>query len=234
MKDFSIEQLDWLKMDGLLPAIVQHADTGDVLMLGYMNSDALAATLNTKQLTFYSRSKQRLWRKGETSGNTMSVRHVSTDCDNDSLLVQVIPAGPACHLGLETCFQPTFTSLESVRVPASLARSKSLSKDAETLTETTSSMYFLTQLIQIIEQRAKSDDLTSYTAQLLATGINRCAQKVGEEAVEIVIAAVSDNRDELINETADLIFHLLVLLQGSDVRFYDVLDCLQARHQSGA
>ena len=199
-----VDQLDWKKMNGLLPAIVQDARSGEVLMMAYMNQEALTETLSTKQLILYSRSKQRLWRKGETSGNTMEVRHVTSDCDNDSLLVQVIPAGPACHLGVTTCFQPS--------TPPTLS--------------------FLNSLINIIAIRAKSNGKDSYTAKLIAIGVNRCAQKVGEEAVETVIAAVSNHREELLSETADLLFHLLVLLQACKVNFYDVVDCLQKRHKS--
>lgn len=202
MSNLNIDQLDWNKMNDLLPAIIQHAETGEVLMLGYMNRDALSTSLSTNDVTFYSRSKQRLWRKGETSGNTMKVTQITTDCDNDSLLIQVIPMGPACHLGYVTCFQP------AVETPG----------------------VFLDVLIKVIADRATTPDSQSYTSELISTGINRCAQKVGEEAVETVIAAVSNNTAELITETADLLFHLLVLLQVSRVSFYDVLTCLQQRH----
>ena len=202
MNTLSIEQLDWEKMKGLIPTIIQNAQTGKVLMLGYMNRDALSASIRTKDLTFYSRSKQRLWRKGETSGHTMRIMNISTDCDGDGLLVQVIPSGPACHLGFSTCFQPAFSS----------------------------SLGFISELMNVISQRAAGNKPASYTAQLLAQGINRCAQKLGEEAVETVIAAVSRNQSEIITETADLIFHLLVLLQVSQVSFYDVLTCLKDRH----
>lgn len=203
MNKLNIDQLDWKKMKDLIPAIIQHAETGEVLMLGYMNRDAFNISLNTHELTFYSRSKQSLWRKGETSGNTMMVKQISTDCDNDSLLIQVIPQGPACHLGYSTCFQPTFTT------PG----------------------FFLHALIKVIAARASEQNVSGYTTELIEAGINRCAQKVGEEAVETVIAAVSHNREELISETADLLYHLLVLLQVSEVSFYDVLTCLQARHK---
>ncbi len=202
MSSLNIEQLDWNKMRDLIPAIIQHAETGEVLMLGYMNREALSTSFNTNELTFYSRSKQRLWRKGETSGNTMTVKQITTDCDKDSLLIQVFPSGPACHLGYSTCFQPPIASART----------------------------FLDKLIQVIAQRATHPNSESYTAELMAAGINRCAQKVGEEAVETVIAAASRNTDELITETADLLFHLLVLLEVSEVRFYDVLTCLQKRH----
>ena len=202
MSNLNIDRLDWNKMNDLLPAIIQHAETGEVLMLGYMNHDALSTSLSTNEVTFYSRSKQRLWRKGETSGNTMKVTQITTDCDNDSLLIQVIPMGPACHLGYSTCFQP---AVETSKV-------------------------FLDALIKVIADRATGQAPQSYTSELIAAGINRCAQKVGEEAVETVIAAVSNNPEELITETADLLFHLLVLLQVSHVSFYDVLSCLQQRH----
>lgn len=194
--------LDWQKMAGLLPVIVQNHDDGQVLMLGYMNEEALQITLATHQLTLYSRSKQRLWRKGETSGHTMTVMAISTDCDKDSLLVQVRPEGPACHLGLTSCFQPP--------------------KDT--------SLHFLATLIELIKQRAATTDSSGYTRQLLMSGTGRCAQKVGEEAVETVIAAVKGDGVELVNESADLLYHLLVLLNACDVSLYDVLDCLEARH----
>lgn len=203
MSNLQLNNLDWQKMGGLIPAIVQDAKSGNVLMLGYMNEEALQTTLDSKQLTFYSRSKQRLWRKGETSGHTMVIESIATDCDGDSLLVQVTPAGPTCHLGFTTCFQP----------------------------ETQSKLGFLNYLIQLIQQRAQNSSTHSYTAQLLATGINRCAQKVGEEAVETVIAAISQNREELLNESADLFFHLLVLLQACELSFYELLEYLQVRHK---
>ncbi|WP_019216680.1 bifunctional phosphoribosyl-AMP cyclohydrolase/phosphoribosyl-ATP diphosphatase HisIE [Legionella tunisiensis] len=202
MNNVQIENLDWQKMDGLIPAVIQNSQTAEVLMLGYMNQEALQITLDTKQVTFYSRSKQTLWRKGETSGNTMLLQSIVTDCDGDSLLVQVLPTGPACHLGVDTCFQPATPALLS----------------------------FLAHLIHLIQERAEKKEASSYTYQLLATGISRCAQKVGEEAIETVIAAVSNNRDELMNEAADLLFHLLVMLQACELSFYELLQCLQARH----
>ncbi|MFI4918908.1 MAG: bifunctional phosphoribosyl-AMP cyclohydrolase/phosphoribosyl-ATP diphosphatase HisIE [Legionellales bacterium] len=202
MIDLDINSLDWHKMDGLLPAIIQNAENGKVLMLGYMNQEALMATLTTGQLTMYSRSKQRLWRKGETSGNSMALQHISTDCDSDSLLVQVLPKGPACHLGFSSCYQPPYTT----------------------------TLGFLDNLIELINTRANKQEKGSYTAKLLASGVNKCAQKVGEEAVETVIAAVSSNREELINESADLLFHLLVLLTACELNFYEVVQCLEGRN----
>ncbi|MFT4060547.1 MAG: bifunctional phosphoribosyl-AMP cyclohydrolase/phosphoribosyl-ATP diphosphatase HisIE [Legionella sp.] len=201
MNHLEIGALDWKKMDGLIPAIIQNAENDNVLMLGYMNQESLIATVTTGQLTLYSRSHKRLWRKGETSGNTMSVQHISTNCDNDSLLIMVIPKGPACHLGYKSCYQLSGNSAIS----------------------------FMSELVNIINDRAEAKDKNSYTAQLLASGVNRCAQKVGEEAVETVIAAMSNNSEEFINECADLIFHLLVLLKACELSFYDVLECLQSR-----
>ncbi|OCH97477.1 bifunctional phosphoribosyl-AMP cyclohydrolase/phosphoribosyl-ATP diphosphatase [Legionella jamestowniensis] len=188
-------------MKGLIPAIVQDNNTGNVLMLGYMNEEALSITMETKLVTFFSRSKQRLWRKGETSGNTMQVACIKTDCDGDSLLILVKPAGPSCHLGYNSCFQSTF-------MPKFL---------------------FLDNLIKVVAERSIHPKETSYTTQLLTTGISRCAQKVGEEAVETVIAAVKKDKEELINEASDLFFHLLVLLQACGLNFYELLACLQQR-----
>lgn len=201
MSNVAVESLDWAKMEGIIPAIIQHAENGQVLMLGYMSQESLIATVTTGQLTLYSRSRQRLWRKGETSGNTMAVQHLSADCDNDSLLIQVIPKGPACHLGYKTCYQPSFHN----------------------------KLGFIDTLIEIINERAQQQDADSYTVKLLNAGVNRCAQKVGEEGVETAIAAVSGNMDELVNESADLLFHLLVLLKSCELSFYEVLYCLQER-----
>lgn len=204
MSEIEINSLDWQKMNGLIPAIIQNAENGKVLMLGYMNDEALMATLTTGQLTLYSRSRNRIWRKGETSGNSMTVQHVSADCDNDSVLVQVIPKGSACHLGYNSCYQP----------------------------ESQTMLGSLDGLIELINARASESSERSYTATLLESGVNRCAQKVGEEAVETVIAATSQNREDLINESADLVFHLLVLLKACELSFYDVLVCLQERDRT--
>lgn len=204
MSVLDINTLDWQKMNGLLPAIIQNALNGQVLMLGYMNRESLLITQTSGELTLFSRSRQSLWRKGETSGNSMAVQRISTDCDKDSLLIHVLPKGPACHLGTISCYQPAFNS----------------------------TLGFLDGLIELINDRAKNQNSDSYTAQLLNAGVNRCAQKVGEEAVETSIAAVTHNREELINETADLLFHLLVLLKACELNFYDVLQCLQDRDRS--
>ncbi|WP_131781430.1 bifunctional phosphoribosyl-AMP cyclohydrolase/phosphoribosyl-ATP diphosphatase HisIE [Legionella gresilensis] len=195
-------KLAWEKMAGLIPAIVQHAESGDVLMLGYMNEEALKITQQTQELTFFSRSRNELWRKGANSGNTMTVQAISTDCDGDSLLIQVLPQGPACHLGFKTCFQPSINTKIS----------------------------FLSELNNIIKNRANHLNQSSYTAQLLQSGLARCAQKVGEEATEVVIAAMKKDKEELINESADLIYHLLVLLVSCEVDFYQLIDCLRQRH----
>ena len=202
MNSIEYSNLDWEKMNELIPAIIQNANTGEVLMLGYMNQEALQITLESRAVTFYSRSKQRLWTKGETSGNSLQLKSISMDCDADSLLVQVEPTGPCCHLGLTSCFQSSNQT----------------------------NLGFLDELIQLIKDRANQGSKDSYTHQLLATGIKRCAQKVGEEAVETVIAALTDNREELLNETADLVFHLLVLLQACELSFYEILNCLKMRH----
>ncbi len=199
MNDLKLADIQWVKMQGLIPAVIQDSQSGTVLMLGYMNEDALNTTLELKELTLFSRSKQRLWRKGETSGNTMRVVNINLDCDGDSLLVQVQPAGPACHLGLKTCFQPEYTT------------------------------NFLYELCEIIDERARLQPENSYCSELMASGVERCAQKVGEEAVETVIAAVSRQRDELISESADLLFHLLVLLRVCDVGLGDVVEVLRTR-----
>ncbi|MGQ3889000.1 bifunctional phosphoribosyl-AMP cyclohydrolase/phosphoribosyl-ATP diphosphatase HisIE [Legionella sp. CNM-1927-20] len=203
MIKIDITKLAWEKMAGLIPAIIQHAESGDVLMLGYMSKESLEITQQTQELTLFSRSRNELWRKGATSGNTMTVQAISKDCDGDSLLIQVLPAGPACHLGFNTCFQPSITT----------------------------KIGFLSDLVNLIASRANNPNQTSYTTQLLQSGAARCAQKVGEEATEVVIAAMKDNKEELINESADLIYHLLVLLTASGSNFYNVVACLQKRHQ---
>jgi phosphoribosyl-AMP cyclohydrolase / phosphoribosyl-ATP pyrophosphohydrolase len=203
MSDIEINSLDWQKMEGLLPAIIQNADNGQVLMLGYMNREALIATLTSGQLTLYSRTRQRLWRKGETSGHSMAIQHISADCDNDSLLVHVTPKGPACHQGYASCYQPNCNS----------------------------TLGFLDELLEDINERAEHADEHNYTVQLLESGVTRCAQKAGEGALETVIAAVNGDTEELMKESADLIYHLLVLLKAAEINFYDVLHCTKERNQ---
>ncbi|MGM0525835.1 MAG: bifunctional phosphoribosyl-AMP cyclohydrolase/phosphoribosyl-ATP diphosphatase HisIE [Pseudomonadota bacterium] len=194
----TIEQLDWDKMDGLLPCTVQHPLTGEVLMLGYMNRDAVSASLDSDKVTFYSRSKQRLWTKGESSGNVLQLQGIYADCDNDALLVQAIPHGPTCHLGTRSCF---------AEAPAPL----------------------LQQLDELLASRKDADPEQSYTAKLFAAGIKRAAQKVGEEGVEVALAAAVRDQQELVNESADLLYHLLVVLQASDTNLEAVLEVLQQR-----
>ncbi|WP_164852234.1 bifunctional phosphoribosyl-AMP cyclohydrolase/phosphoribosyl-ATP diphosphatase HisIE [Rheinheimera riviphila] len=200
----SIEMLKW-PADGLLPLIVQHAISGKVLMQGYANSDALRQTLSTGHVTFFSRSKQRLWTKGESSGHFLKVQSLATDCDADSLLALALPEGPTCHVGTETCWHDNN------------ANSPSLS--------------FLTDLEAVIAARQHADPKSSYTASLFARGVKRIAQKVGEEGVESALAAMAGDREELKNEAADLIFHLLVLLRSQDLQLNDVIEVLKSRHQ---
>jgi phosphoribosyl-AMP cyclohydrolase / phosphoribosyl-ATP pyrophosphohydrolase len=202
-----IASLDFDKTGGLLPAIIQHADTGAVLMLGYMNPQALATTLARGRVVFWSRSKQRLWEKGETSGHTLDVVAIHEDCDQDSLLVLARPAGPVCHTGTATCFGD-----------GPLTRAEALG--------------FLGQLEQVIEQRISAGDATSYTARLFNEGTRRLAQKVGEEGVEVALAGVADDDTALVNESADLLFHLAVLLRGRGLSLENVAAELAARHRA--
>jgi phosphoribosyl-ATP pyrophosphohydrolase/phosphoribosyl-AMP cyclohydrolase len=190
-------------VDGLLPAIIQDDHTGKVLMQGYMNKESLQRTLDEKVVWFYSRSKQRLWKKGETSGNELQVCSVRLDCDLDSILIKVIPLGPVCHTGADTCFNEINT----------------VSYD------------WIKHLEAIIEQRQKSGDSKSYVASLFEKGINKIAQKVGEEAVEVVIEAKDDNEELFLNESADLLFHYLILLKAKGYGLNDVLEILKSREK---
>ncbi|WP_318435228.1 bifunctional phosphoribosyl-AMP cyclohydrolase/phosphoribosyl-ATP diphosphatase HisIE [Photobacterium leiognathi] len=201
-----LTNINWEKVAGLIPAIVQDNASGQVLMLGYMNEDALQKTLDTKQVTFWSRTKERLWTKGETSGNVLQLKSIQLDCDQDTLLVQVDPIGPTCHLNTTTCFD----SDESGEQPPSLV--------------------FLHQLEQLLASRKGADPESSYTASLYARGTKRISQKVGEEGVEVALAATSGDKAELVCESADLIYHLLVLLQDQGLSLSDVTNKLQERH----
>lgn len=196
-----IDALAWDKMDGLLPAAVQDRCNGRLLMLGYMNKDALAATLESGFVTFYSRSKQRLWQKGETSGNRLRLTAVHEDCDADSLLVLADPEGPTCHLGTSSCFggEPDAPG-------------------------------WLAELSTIVSQRAQSDDASSYTRKLLDAGVARIAQKIGEEGVEVSLAAVSRDAAGCAEETADLLYHLAVLMEAKGFGWHDVIVVLKDRH----
>lgn len=187
----------------LIPAIIQDDRTGQVLMLAYMNQQAYEITLETGRVTFFSRSRQELWTKGETSGNTLQVRSVRIDCDGDTILVKAIPAGPVCHTGSHTCF----------------------GEEADA--------GFLHKLEWIINSRAGENPEDSYTAALLAKGINKIAQKVGEEAVETVIAALNEGKNEFIGECADLHYHLLVLLHAKGLSLTDIEQTLRQRHGVG-
>lgn len=198
----AIEQLDFEKVNGLLPAIVQNAVSGRVLMLGYMNRQALEKTLQTGLVTFWSRSKGRLWTKGETSGNFLNLVDIGTDCDNDSLLILARPQGPTCHLGRESCFGELAPSLE-----------------------------FIAKLEQILSDRKTASPESSYTASLYAKGTKRIAQKVGEEAVETALAATVHNRQETIDEASDLVYHLLVLLQQENLDLSAIAQNLKRRHE---
>jgi phosphoribosyl-ATP pyrophosphohydrolase/phosphoribosyl-AMP cyclohydrolase len=195
-------QLDWVKTDNLLPVIVQHAVSGEVLMLGYMNQEALAATEQSGKVTFFSRTKQRLWTKGESSGHFLNVVSITPDCDNDTLLILANPIGPTCHLGNNSCFHPA-----------------------------SSDWGFLYQLEQLLASRKTASPESSYTAKLYASGTKRIAQKVGEEGVETALAATVNDREELTNEASDLIYHLLVLLQDQDLDLSKVIGRLRERHQ---
>ncbi|QZN94165.1 bifunctional phosphoribosyl-AMP cyclohydrolase/phosphoribosyl-ATP diphosphatase HisIE [Symbiopectobacterium purcellii] len=194
-------QLDWEKTDGMIPAIVQHAVSGEVLMLGYMNQAALDTTEQSGKVTFYSRTKQRLWTKGESSGHFLNVVSITPDCDNDSLLVLADPIGPTCHQGTSSCFAPA---------------------QHEWL--------FLHQLEQLLASRKQADPASSYTAKLYASGTKRIAQKVGEEGLETALAATVHDTEELTNEAADLMYHLLVLLQDQELDLATIIGRLKARH----
>jgi phosphoribosyl-AMP cyclohydrolase / phosphoribosyl-ATP pyrophosphohydrolase len=201
----NLERIDWDKGAGLVPAIVQHAHSGSVLMLGYMNREALRATLESGRVVFFSRSKQRLWQKGESSGHYLGLRAVRLDCDADTLLLSAQPAGPVCHTGSATCFgdEP-------------LAAATRLS--------------FLASLEQIIAQRIAEAPEGSYTARLVQSGVRRVAQKVGEEGLEVALAGCGEDDSALLDECADLIYHLLVLLRARSLNLDQVVDVLQARH----
>ena len=198
--------------NGLIPAVVQNFDTGQVLMLGYMNSESIFKTLNSGNVWFYSRARSRLWEKGETSGNHLRVKSIVLDCDQDTILVKVDPQGPTCHTGEESCFGLDFTSLEDIAFEKSC---------------TTNSI--LDELVSVIEDRKKSPTEDSYTSDLLRGDIGRVAQKVIEEAGEAALAGATLKKDELLDEVADLIYHVLVLLAASDKSIEDVWEVLRAR-----
>ena len=197
-----LPKIDWKKTDGLVPVIVQHARTLQVLMLGYMNAAALKQTLRTKKVTFFSRSRQRLWTKGESSRNFLKVVSLEVDCDNDTLLIQASPDGPTCHRGTVSCFGEGGAT----------------------------GVGFLAQLDQVVADRIKSGDKSSYTARLVQEGIARVAQKVGEEGVETALAALQKNTREFTGEAADLLYHLIVLLRARKLSLADAIAVLEKRH----
>ncbi len=201
-----IESIAWPKMDNLVPAIIQSAIDNSVLMLGYMSKESLEKTLEIGKVTFYSRSKKRLWTKGEESGNFLELKDIAVDCDNDSILIKAIPYGPTCHTGSKSCF---------------------------TQNEENSSLYIIDKLEKLIAERKDYLPENSYLTSLFKKGLPRIAQKVGEEGVEVVIAAMKqDSEDELISETADLLFHLLVLLREKEVSLEQVCQKLVSRNTS--
>lgn len=196
-------KIDFTKNSGLVPAIIQDCFTGKVLMLGYMNEESLKITKEKNRVTFFSRSKNRIWTKGEESGNFLELKEMMLDCDGDTLLIKAIPSGPTCHTGADTCWN-----------------------------EINSSENFLEKLESVIASKKNSSDEKSYTASLFKSGINKIAQKVGEEAVEVVIEAKDSNDNLFLNESADLLFHYLILLQAKGFKLNDVVAILKDRHKS--
>lgn len=195
--------IDFKKVDGLVPCIIQDEASQKVLMLGYMNQEAIDKTIETGKVTFFSRTKQRIWTKGETSGNFLMVKSIKVDCDQDTLLIKAEPLGPVCHKGDDTCFEETNSS----------------------------KTFFIDDLRAIIKDRKNNPTDKSYTASLFAKGINKIAQKVGEEAVEIVIEAKDDNKDLFLGEAADLMFHYLILLEAKNIELDEVMEVLIERHK---
>lgn len=196
--------IDFEKMNGLVPAVIQHDQSGDLLMVGFMNRDALEATMRSKKVTFFSRTKNRLWTKGETSDHFLNVISMYSDCDNDTLLIKALPDGPVCHTGTKTCFGNQTLERHS----------------------------FLTHLENLLYQRKKELPENSYTTSLFKKGLDKIAQKVGEEAVETVIAAKNEDDSEFIYEASDLLFHLLLLCTEKNIPFSTLIDELMSRHKT--
>lgn len=195
--------IDFTKNNGLVPTIIQDAKTQKVLMLGYMNQNSYKKTVDEKKVTFFSRSRQELWTKGETSGNELLVKEILLDCDQDTLLIKAEPTGPVCHTGLDTCFEEKNESTED----------------------------FLFILEKIIEDRKKSLPENSYTTKLFTEGLNKITQKVGEEATEVIIAALNQNDEQFKDEVSDLLYHLLVLIQAKGISLSEISTVLASRHQ---
>lgn len=200
--NFEINKLDFKKNDGLIPVVIQDNATNKVLMLGYMNAEALEKTNREKRVTFFSRSKQRLWTKGESSGNFLELVSIAKDCDDDTLLIKVNPVGPVCHTGADTCFEETNTTDN-----------------------------FLLHLEKVIQDRRDNPSQKSYTTSLFKKGINKVAQKVGEEAIELVIEAKDDDKELFMGEAADLMYHYLVLLAAKNYTLEEVINVLKERHK---
>ena len=196
-----MNEIDFKKMNGLVPVVIQDNTTFQVLMVGFMNEEALEKTNREGKVTFFSRSKNRLWTKGESSGNFLYVKEITTDCDNDALLIKVDPAGPVCHTGTRSCFNND--------TPKG----------------------FLYKLEQIVNQRIEENAADSYTNRIFRQGINKTVQKVGEEAVELIIEAKDNNPDLFMNEAADLLYHLLILFKAKGVTLTEIEDCLLKRHK---
>jgi phosphoribosyl-ATP pyrophosphohydrolase/phosphoribosyl-AMP cyclohydrolase len=203
MPDINPDEIDWGKGEGLVPAIVQNNDNGQILMLAYMDHAALAQTISSKKVTFFSRSKNRLWTKGETSGNWLDYIRGEMDCDADTLLIQARPQGPSCHTGSVTCFNN--------QMPSNIG--------------------FLDQLGRLIAERHKTMPEGSYTTSLFAEGKARIAQKVGEEGIELALARMKGDSTEMANEAADLLFHMVVLLEDAGLSLADAVSVLQDRHK---
>ena len=203
MPDINLDKIDWDKGDGLVPAIVQNSDNDQILMLAYMDRVALAQTISSKKVTFFSRSKNRLWTKGETSGNWLDYISGEMDCDGDTLLIQARPQGPSCHTGSLTCFND----------------------------QTPSNIGFLDQLGRLIAERHRTMPQRSYTTSLFREGKARIAQKVGEEGVELALARMKDDSAEMASEAADLLFHIMVLLEDAGLSLADAINVLQDRHK---
>lgn len=205
---FNMTEVNWQKINNLLPVIVQSASTCEVLMLGYMNQEALEKTRAEKRVTFFSRTKNRLWTKGETSGNFLNVIDMSLDCDNDTLLIFAEPIGATCHTGEESCFHQFEKPMQAVR-----------------------NWTWFAKLERELAEKKNADPTTSYTATLHAKGTKKIAQKVGEEGLETALAAVAQDKDEVISEAADLVYHLTVLLHNQGLQWQEVIRKLQERHQ---
>ena len=198
-----VNTIDFQKGDGLVPAIIQDYETNKVLMLGYMNKEAVEESVSKGKVTFYSRTKKRLWTKGEESGNFLLIKNIILDCDDDTLLIKAAPKGPICHTGSDTCWNEK---------------------------NSTSTLSFLNQLSETILERKTNPSDESYTSSLFAKGINKVAQKVGEEAVELVIEAKDNNKELFLGEAADLLFHYMVLLEYKECSLDDVVGELRSRH----